>query len=191
MLIACKEIGQPVRIAPSQARNRIFRGAERLRVHGSGEDHGPIHIRMKRAKRPMNLGQSPDSRCNSSTLFTTETRSTRRCTEKPDASVKSPCAPCLSGETGHVAAAGSLSELQLDKTRPSVDTPIDRRWERDRLLLICYRERWTCSFCESWPAGRRTATASPNISRASPKTCFRWEKAHSTRHYSDSCSTAG
>src|SRR2546426_1278091 len=85
---------------------------------------------------------------NSSTLFTTETRSTRRCTEKPDASVKSPCPPCLSGETGHVAAAGSLSELQLDKTRPSADTPIDRRWERDRLLLICCRERWTCSFCE-------------------------------------------
>src|SRR5439155_510910 len=109
MLIACEEIGQPVRIAPSQARNRIFHGAERLRVHGSGEDHGPIHI----------------------------------------------------------------------------------RWERDRLLLICCRERWTCSFCESWPAGRRTATASPSISRASPKTCFRWEKAHSTRHYSDSCSTAG
>src|SRR6266496_3365744 len=35
---------------------------------------------------------------NSSTLFTTETRSTRRCTENPDASVKSPCPPCLRGE---------------------------------------------------------------------------------------------
>ena len=31
---------------------------------------------------------------NSSTLFTTEKRSTRRCTENPDASVKSPCPPC-------------------------------------------------------------------------------------------------
>src|SRR5947199_9809515 len=115
MLIACEEIGQPVRIAPSQARNRIFRGAERLRVRGSGEDHGPIHIRMKRAKRPMNLGQSPDSRCNSSTLFTTETRSTRRCTEKPDASVKSPCPPCLRGERARLAAAESLSESQSGK----------------------------------------------------------------------------
>src|SRR5213592_3288569 len=28
----------------------------------------------------------------------TETRSTRRCTENLDASVKSPCPPCLSGE---------------------------------------------------------------------------------------------
>src|SRR5918996_1541575 len=45
---------------------------------------------------------------NSSTLFTTETRSTRRCTENPDASVKSPCPPCLRGETGRLAAARSL-----------------------------------------------------------------------------------
>src|SRR6266508_3844562 len=37
---------------------------------------------------------------NSKTLFTTETRSTRRCTENPDASVRSPCPPCLRGETG-------------------------------------------------------------------------------------------
>src|SRR6266545_1715537 len=50
---------------------------------------------------------------DSSTLFTTETRRTRRCTENPDVSVKSPCPPCLRGETGHVAAAGSLSESQL------------------------------------------------------------------------------
>src|SRR5439155_21163908 len=49
---------------------------------------------------------------NSSTLFTTETRSTRRCTENPDASVESPCPPCLRGETGHVATARSLSESQ-------------------------------------------------------------------------------
>src|SRR2546427_11726001 len=39
---------------------------------------------------------------NSSTLFTTETRSTRRWTENPDASVKSPCPPCLRGETGRL-----------------------------------------------------------------------------------------
>ena len=32
---------------------------------------------------------------NSSTLFTTEARSTRRCTEDPHASGKSPCSPCL------------------------------------------------------------------------------------------------
>ncbi|SRR6266568_9002753 len=43
---------------------------------------------------------------NSSTLFTTETRSTRRCTENADASVKSPCPPCLRGETGRLAAQG-------------------------------------------------------------------------------------
>ena len=49
---------------------------------------------------------------NSSTLFTTETRSTRSCTENPDASVKSPCPPCLRGETGRLAAAGSPSESQ-------------------------------------------------------------------------------
>src|SRR6266496_4280888 len=35
--------------------------------------------------------------------FTTETRSTRRCTENPDASVKSPCPTCLRGETGSAA----------------------------------------------------------------------------------------
>src|SRR5207247_7926486 len=49
---------------------------------------------------------------NLSALFTTETRSTRRCTENPDASVKSPCPPCLRGETGHVAAEGLLPEAQ-------------------------------------------------------------------------------
>jgi len=49
---------------------------------------------------------------NSSALFTTETRSTRRCTENPDASVKSPCPPCLCGETGCLADAESLSEAQ-------------------------------------------------------------------------------
>src|SRR5207247_190584 len=43
---------------------------------------------------------------NSSTLFTTETRSTRRCTENPDDSVKSPCPPCRRGETGCLAVAG-------------------------------------------------------------------------------------
>src|SRR6266545_3192697 len=47
---------------------------------------------------------------NSSALFTTETRSTRRRTENPDASVKSSCPPCLRGETGRLAAAGLLSE---------------------------------------------------------------------------------
>ena len=49
---------------------------------------------------------------NSSTLFTTETRSPRRCTENTDASVKPPCPPCLRGETGCLAAAESLSESQ-------------------------------------------------------------------------------
>src|SRR5216117_1338837 len=37
-------------------------------------------------------------------------RSARRRMENPDASVKSPCPPCLRGETGRLAAAGSLSE---------------------------------------------------------------------------------
>jgi len=41
---------------------------------------------------------------NSSALLTTETRSTRRCTENPDASVKSPCPLCLRGERGRLAA---------------------------------------------------------------------------------------
>src|SRR5437867_6247251 len=60
---------------------------------------------------------------NSSTLFTTETRSTRRCAENPDASVKSPCPPCLRGETGHVAAAGRPSGKVL---RPQwVSRPAD------------------------------------------------------------------
>src|SRR5438552_3244153 len=54
---------------------------------------------------------------NLSTLFTTETRSTRRSTENPNASVKSPYPPCLRGETGHVAAAGSLSESQRRNER--------------------------------------------------------------------------
>src|SRR5436190_15499229 len=40
-------------------------------------------------------------------------RSARRGTENPDASVKSPCPPCLRGETGRLAAPGSLSESQL------------------------------------------------------------------------------
>ncbi len=39
-------------------------------------------------------------------LFTAETRRTRRCTENPDASVKSPCPPCLRGETGRLALQG-------------------------------------------------------------------------------------
>src|SRR5216117_1230044 len=39
-------------------------------------------------------------------------RSARRRMENPDASVKSPCPPCLRGETGRLAAAGSLSESQ-------------------------------------------------------------------------------
>src|SRR6266542_937256 len=79
----------------------------------------------------------------------------------------------------------------LTKLAQVRNTPIDKRWERERLHQICCRERWTCSFCELWPVVRRTATASPNISRVSPKTCFRWEKAPSIRHYSDCCSTAG
>ncbi len=49
--------------------------------------------------------REPKLEKNSSALFTTETRSTRRCTENPDASVKPPCPPCLRGETGRVAAA--------------------------------------------------------------------------------------
>src|SRR5205809_1823351 len=51
---------------------------------------------------------------NSSALFTTETRRARRGTENPDASVKSPCPPRLRGETGRLAAPGSLSESQMD-----------------------------------------------------------------------------
>src|SRR5437667_12132774 len=45
--------------------------------------------------------------------FFSPPRSTRRGTENPDASVKSPCPPCLRGETGRLAAPGSLSESQL------------------------------------------------------------------------------
>ena len=44
----------------------------------------------------------------SSALFTTETRSTPRGTENSDASVKSPCPPCLRGGTGHLACNLSL-----------------------------------------------------------------------------------
>src|ERR1043166_8942016 len=43
-------------------------------------------------------------------VFSGETRSARRCTENPDASVKSPCAPCLRGEvfTAHGAVFSTV-----------------------------------------------------------------------------------
>src|SRR6266496_3514683 len=61
----------------------------------------------------------------SSTLFTTETRSTRRCTENADASVKSPCPPCLRGEQGVRPLQGALFESQ-DFERFELNTPVFR-----------------------------------------------------------------
>src|SRR5438552_2104782 len=53
---------------------------------------------------PDELGEAKLEK-NSSTLFTTETRSTQRGTENPGAAVKSRCPPCLRGETGHVTVS--------------------------------------------------------------------------------------
>src|SRR5437867_9009168 len=69
---------------------------------------------------------------NSSTLFTTEKRSTRRCTENPDASVKSPCPPCLRGETGRLAAAGS----RLNRSEPVAFPP--KTTKAQRVVTIAF-----------------------------------------------------
>src|SRR5438034_10514753 len=63
--------------------------------------------------RQLLLCQHDLCRLEAGDTFFSRPRSTRRGTENPDASVKSPCAPCLRGETGRLAAPGSLSESQL------------------------------------------------------------------------------
>src|SRR5206468_10163439 len=70
---------------------------------------------LKAITSPTSCGK-PSSKKNPSTLFTTETRSTRRCTENPVASVKSPCPPCLRGERKFLFAGGSVKILVLMAT---------------------------------------------------------------------------
>src|SRR5437667_1835588 len=67
---------------------------------------------------------------NLSALFTTETRSTRRRTENPDASVKSPCPPRLRGETGRLALQGGAPSYVLSKVNWPRCHPRWRRGER-------------------------------------------------------------
>src|SRR5437016_2955628 len=69
-----------------------------------------MKIRFRRSRPAKRCKQGEEMTAEN--VFSGETRSTRRCTENPDASVESPCLPCLRGETGHVATARSLSESQ-------------------------------------------------------------------------------
>src|SRR5438552_16746562 len=69
---------------------------------------------------------------NLSALFTRETRSTRRCTKNPDASVKSPCPPCLRGE---VVYFGSRFRLKCRQGGSTMQTSMRKRCQYLFLLV--------------------------------------------------------